>query len=258
MKKLSISTIMLITIVSSVPVSFAQEIPITVSGSLDKVIFDGKWSFVTEWKESSLTEIGTGSADIIYLRTAHEGNFVYVMIDATEDHHVVKNSDSAIVCFDPKNSKEKIPNENNYCFMTILNGKSFTYQGGSPLAINGNFKEIPNPENFIGIGSVSDKNDRYTTLPHASYEFKIPTEVIGRSDAYGFYVAVFDAHSNRVYSWPKISNVNNLLHVPSPSTWGSIVSPDKSLPEFQWPILALVSSLAIITYMTRRSAVFHK
>ena len=258
MKKLSIITIMLIIIVSCVPVSIAQEIPITVSGTLDQVIFDGKWSFITEWKATSLTVIDTGSPDPIYLRTAHEGNFVYVMIDATEDHHITKNSDNAIICFDPKNDKEKNPDENTYCFMTILNGRSFTYQGGSPFAINGNFKEIPNPENFIGIGSVSDTNDRYTTSPHASYEFKIPTEVIGRSDAYGFYVAVFDAHSNKVYSWPKISNVNNLLHVPSPSTWGSIVSPDKSLPEFPWPVLALVSSLAIITFMTRRSSVFHR
>jgi hypothetical protein len=249
---------MVLVLVSAIPVSFAQEIPITVTGTLDQVIFDGKWSFVTEWKATTLTVVDTQTADPIYLRTAHQGNFVYVMIDATEDRRVTKNSDSAIVCFDTKNERKSTPNANDYCFMVVLDGKSYILQGGSPLAADGNLAIIPNPEGFIGIGSVSDDNDRYTTVPHASYEFKIPTSLIGRSDTYGFYVGVFDSHKAKVYSWPSVPSGNNLLYVPSPSSWGNLVSPDKSLPEFLWPVLVLISSLAIITYMTRRSTVFYK
>src|SRR5579883_551399 len=140
--------IMILFIISCIPLSFAQEIPITVTGTLDQVIFDGKWSFVTEWKASSLTIIDTQTPDPIYLRTAHQGNFVYVMIDATEDKRVTKNSDSAIVCFDTKNERKSTLNANDYCFMVILDGKSYTYQGGSPLAVDGNLVIIPNPEGF--------------------------------------------------------------------------------------------------------------
>ena len=258
MQKFSIGMIMILFIISCIPLSFAQEIPITVTGTLDQVIFDGKWSFVTEWKASSLTIIDTQTPDPIYLRTAHQGNFVYVMIDATEDKRVTKNSDSAIVCFDTKNERKSTLNANDYCFMVILDGKSYTYQGGSPLAVDGNLVIIPNPEGFIGVGSVSDNNDRYTPVPHASYELRIPTSLIGRSDVYGFYVGVFDSHKDKVHSWPSVPNGNNLFHVPSPSSWGNLVSPDKSLPEFPWPVLALILSLGMITYMTRRFVIFYR
>src|SRR5207245_6369744 len=142
----------------------AEGIPITISGTMNKVSFDGKWSFATEWKESTLTQIDTG-AEPIYLRTAHQGDYIYVLIDAVEDTHFVKGSDSAIVCIDGSNDKEKIPNTSD----------------------------------FIGISSVSDQNDRYSTVPHASYEFRIPIILFGRSDVYGFYTSVYFGHANKFY-----------------------------------------------------------
>jgi len=245
------SLFFVIILSSSIVPSYAEGIPITISGTMNKVSFDGKWSFATEWKESTLTQIDTG-AEPIYLRTAHQGDYIYVLIDAVEDTHFVKGSDSAIVCIDGSNDKEKIPNTSDYCFVATLGEKSsFTLQGGSPLGINGNFRKIPNPEDFIGISSVSDQNDRYSTVPHASYEFRIPINLFGRSDVYGFYTSVYFGHANKFYSFPSTSTPSSLFEIPPPATWGEIVSPDKSLPEFSWPTVLLLSGVLFVIYFTK-------
>lgn len=238
-------------------IAYAEDqIFITQSGDIDKVIFDGKWSYQIEWKESSLDTFNYKDGTIIQFRSAHDVNFIYFLIDDVSDTVTEKISDKATVCLG-KNKTETV-NINDYCFISTLNGDSFVLQGNSSLGINSNFKKIDNPSGFIGIGNISDANDRYTNIPHASYEFRIPTDLVGRSDMYGLYVSVYNSHSNKIYSWPPNVVSDSLLKIPSSGKWGDLVSPDKSLPEFQWPILALVSSLAIITYITRRSAVFHK
>ena len=56
------------------PFAHAQSIPITVSGAMNNVIFDGQWTFTEEWKQSSVDEIITESGKI-YLRSAHQGAF---------------------------------------------------------------------------------------------------------------------------------------------------------------------------------------
>ena len=54
---------------------------ITISPSMDKVNFDGKWTFFWEWKQTSLNTISYNDGTQIQLRTAHQGNFIYVLID---------------------------------------------------------------------------------------------------------------------------------------------------------------------------------
>lgn len=245
-------------ILFSVKTAYAESVEISQSDVMNKVIFDGKWTYPYEWKRSSLIDLSYGDGTKIELRTAHQNNFIYVFIDNLSDTSIDKGADSATICFDTKYDKSSKPDFDDYCFVAVLDGNSFVLQGNSLLGTNSNFKKIINPPGFIGISSVSDINDRYTDVPHTSYEFKIPTDLVGRSAMYGFYVGVYDFHSNKIYSWPQSVTVDSLLKIPSPSKWGDLVSPDKSLPEFQWPILALLSSLAIIIYMTRRSSVFHK
>ncbi len=228
-----------------------NRILITVSSNLDKIIFDGKSSSMAEWKQSSLDTLSYSDGNVIYLRTAHQDNFVYVFIDALYSNFE-KNSDRAMICFDTNNDKSLLADSNDYCFMAILDNKrSFSYQGGSPFGLNGHFKNIPNSVDFIGIGSISDQNDRYSETPHPSYEFRIPTEVIGRSDIYGFYVYVYDSHYNKVYSWPQDIISDSPLQVPSPSVWGELVSPDKSLPEFELPMFAILTAFAFSVYLTK-------
>lgn len=239
-------------IISNITTIVAQDdtILITVSSTMDKIIFDGKWSHRTEWKQSSDNIFSYNEDTVIHLRTAHQDNFIYIFVDSVSDTHLDKEKDSAMICFDNNNDKSSLPDSNDYCFMTTLDGKeSFIYQGNSSLALQ-NFKKLTNSENFIGIGGVSDQNDRYSNIPHPSYEFKIPTNITGRSNAYGFYLAVYDAHSESVYSWPQ-TTTEDPLQVPSPRIWGNLVSPDNSLPEFSWPILTLLPSILFVTYLTR-------
>jgi hypothetical protein len=230
-----------------------ESIPITISFDREKVIFDGKWTSALEWKRSSLT-------DLIYqdgkveLRTAHQGNFIYVFIDDILDTTFTNGSDKATICFDTLNDKSIIPDSGDYCFVSTLGSYyPLTLQGNGSLAATNYFKKISNPKNLVAVGGISDENDRYITTPHAGYEFKIPTNFLGRESIYGFYMVLYHANNDKYYSWPENSTGIGLTHIPSPSLWGDLVSPDSSLPEFSTPIIIFISSLIFITYLTRRS-----
>lgn len=227
-----------------------EPIPISISSSMDKVIFDGKWTNELEWKESSWESISSNYGTF-HLRTAHQGNFIYVLLDTVDDQTIDHISDSALICIDGKNDKTIIPNLDDYCFFTALDSKqSFIYQGGSPIALNGYFKKISNHEGFIGVGTKSDHNDKYSKIPHTSYEFRIPINLLGRSDNYGFYVYVFDSTTNNYYSWPSDALPNDPFDIPSPRKWGELISPDSSIPEFNFPALAIIPPLFLVIYLT--------
>jgi hypothetical protein len=231
----------------------AQEpILITQSPDMNEVVFDGKWSFYTEWKRSSLDTLYYPDNTLIYLRTAHEDNFIYVFVDDVSETKFNKHGDFTIICF-AKDDKTSVATENDYCFGNTLDGKNpFVLQGGSPVGLSGNFKKIQNPDEFIGISSISDKNDRYAKIPHPSYEFRIPIDLIGRSSAYAFYLEVYHSNSKRIYSWPQETISESPLKIPTPSDWGEIISPDKSLPEFPFPLFSLLSAIILVLYITRK------
>ena len=226
-------------------------IMITISSDMDKVIFDGRWSYETEWKRSSLDTLSYDDGTYIQLRTAHQDNFIYVLVDAVSDIYLDKGIDRAMVCFDTNNDKSLLPNSDDYCFVVTLDEKeSLVLQGGS-LESEGHFIKITSPDGFIGISNVSDENDRYSKIPHTSYEFRIPTDLVGRSDIYGFYLGVYDGYSDKIYSWPQDLISDSILKVPTPSTWGELVSPDKSLLEFEWPMLVILSAFSLTVYLTK-------
>jgi len=233
--------------------SSTEPILITSSSAMDQVIFDGKWTSPLEWKPSSENRFYDSGMQII-LRSAHQDNFLYFNVDVLNDFTLDKGMDKATICLDGKNDKNKIADKNDYCFSSTLGHKQgIVFQGGSFNAVTGNFQKISNPENFIAISTISDENDRYTKIPHPSYEFKIPTDLIQRSDNYGFYLSVYDASSDTFSSFPKEAIRENLLKIPSPSQWGDIISPDKSLPELNLPIL--VFTVLIFTIILVQSKV---
>jgi len=218
-----------------------DSILISISTNLDKVVFDGKWTDPYEWKQSSYNQFIFDDGSSMHVRTAHQGDFVYVQINFQSDVYIDKGLDHAIVCFDTKNDKTVIPQNDDFCFSTFLNEKKLlTYQGNGNSSSNESFTIIPNNKNFIGVGTASDKFDRYSQTPHASYEFKIPLEILGRSDNYGFFISVFDGHSQNYYSWPNNIEKINSLSFSNPSQWGNLISPDKSLPEFDFLILLII------------------
>jgi hypothetical protein len=214
---------------------------------MDEVHLDGKWTFPTEWKQTSLNEyVYDDGKTVIILRSAHQGDFVYIFLDAITDYHIDKQLDSATICFDLNNDKTEHAGEDDYCFTTVLEGgMGVTYKGDPTIQ---NFTIIPNHDEFIGLSAISDDNDRYTLIPHPGYEFKIPTEIIGRNNVYGFYFSVYDNYSKKYYTYPQ--NLTSAMFV-SPALWGEIYSPDKSLPEFSLPTLSLLPALGLIIYLTK-------
>ena len=244
--------ISLIFLLSSInAVNATESILITYSGTMDNVIFDGKWTDKLEWKQSSWDQISSSTDNTLHIRSAHHGDFIYILLDVVGEQSIDHISDRAMICIDGLNDKTLIAGADDYCFLAALDGKQgFVYQGGSSLALNGHFKKIQNLNGFIGIGGKSDQNDKYSQVPHTSFEFRIPLNLFGRSDVYGFYVLIYDASSNQYISWPDGVYPNDPLDIPSPNNWGILVSPDKSIPEFDLPILVLLASIFLTIYFT--------
>ena len=248
---------MILTVFLSVENAFAisEPILITISPSMEHVIFDGKWTNYLEWKQSSHNMYAYDNGEmIIHLRTAHFGDYIYVFVDPVNDLTLDKKMDEATICFDGKNNKNQIYDNDDFCFSVSLEtDQGNTFQGTLIDDTKTIMKKITNPDNFIAISTVSDENDRYTTTPHPSYEFKIPIEMLNRSDNYGFYLSVYEASLDKFYSWPENSTQENSSNFPSPSKWGDIVSPDKSLPELNLPIL--IFTILIFTIILVQSKV---
>lgn len=230
--------------------SSTEPILITVSSDMKNVIVDGKWTTPVEWKNSSLDQFTYKGPMKIILRSAHLDDFLYFYLDVS-DYTVNKGMDKATICIDGKNNKNLIPDDNDFCFSSTLGNKQgVVFQGGSINGLTGNFQKISNPENFIGISSMSDENNRYSKIPHVGYEFKIPIDLIQRSDNYGFYLTVYDADSQSFYTWPEESLRKNFFSIPSPQNWGDLVSPDKSMPELNLPLIILMISILTIIILS--------
>jgi len=250
-----------------IPVNaFADEeniIFITKSESMKDVSLDGKWSFTTEWKESSWDHVKSNESTAFHLRSAHYGDFIYFQINVLPDTKPEYNVDKSIICIDTKNNKSEFLDDDDYCFVVRLQESNFLQnlfgeKNNEILQSKTSAKtfdelEMITFEEFVGIGTMSDDQDRYSSTPHATYEFKIPTDLVGRSDNYGILVLVFDSNKNSTYSWPENSEFT-IEQIPSPQTWGNLISPDKSLPEFSWSIIIMISFLimTVCLPLTRR------
>jgi len=244
-KLLSICLISLISLIifTSFENSFATTDPIliTIAPTMENVIFDGKWTNHVEWKQSSYNTYRFDDTKIINLRTAHFGDYIYVFVDPINDFTLDEKMDETIICFDGKNNKSEIFDLDDFCFSVSLeNNTGSVFQGNIKDQSIPFMQKISNPDDFISISTISDKNDPYSKKPHPSYEFKIPIRLLERSDNYGFFLSVYDASLDKFYSWPENNAQENFSDIPPPSSWGDIISPDKSLPELNFPILVLV------------------
>lgn len=225
-----------------------EPIKITLSGQMNDVIFDGKWTSRTEWKQSSWNTFSFEDNQVIQLRSAHQNNFIYFMVDFQSDTNPDYKNDKVMICLDTKNDKAEIPNTDDFCFLSVLNGDATIFQGTGQKDIP--LREIPNSFNFFANGTLSDENDRYSKTPHSGYEFKIPTDLVGRHSTYGFFLVAYDAHTKTIFNWPQNSEKQTFENL-KPNQWGELVSLDKTLPEFDLPILVLIPAMFLIIYLSR-------
>lgn len=235
--------------------SFATSEPIliTISPSMEKIVFDGKWTNYSEWKQSSHNVLSFDDGNtIIHLRTAHFGDYIYVFVDPISDFTLDEKNDKATICIDGKNNKNIFYDSNDFCFFILLNAKEGNVSQGTTID-NQSIMKLITDDDFVGISSISDQNDRYSIIPHPSYEFKIPIKLFERSDNYGFFVSVYDATSNKYFSWPENSTLESNPSVSFPSQWGDIISPDKSLPEFNLPILVMIIMITLVIFLQSKT-----
>lgn len=220
--------------------AYGDQTVTTLRDDGNATIWDGKWSFVQEWKRTSYTDV-SGMA----LRIGHDYRYLYVLLDAVQQTSFTRNTDYGMICITSSSDIEKFSTSNDYCFLISLGTRNvITLQGGSPLGLTSHYVKVANHPQLIAVGGISDAGDRYSDTPHPSYEFRIPIELIGRSDKYHFYAATYDTANRHATSWPE--NIMVFPNIPSPSQWGDLISPDKSIPEFPWPALALILSISIV------------
>jgi len=227
---------------------------ITLSDLEKRLVLDGKWTDDVEWKTSSyngwLFDDGSG----VILRSAHQNNYIYFLVDFISDRTIDTNADRAMICLEGNNEKNIVAQKNAYCFVANMNGNNpLVLQGGGVSHISGNFNPIF-VKDVVAIGTTSDFKDRYSQIPHTTYEFKIPTDLVGRYSEYGLYVFVYESDTDKSYSWPRNIELENNFTIPSPSEWGVMISPDKTLPEFEFPLLLSVISFLTILYFSKKKS----
>ena len=215
MKIILFSVILFLPLVGIAQAS-SEAVLITHSNTMERAIFDGKWTNYIEWKNTSWNEMRF-EGDLIQLISAHFENFIYVFIDAVSDNSLDMGHDKATICFDTRNNKAENFDDDDYCFSVLLGeNEGTTLQGDFEAKNEDIFKKIDNPDGFIAISTISDENDPYSNIPHTGYEFKIPTDLVGRSNSYGFYVHVFDYSANRTFTWPhSLGGCNELFSLSS-------------------------------------------
>jgi len=226
------------------PNAYALEpLKITQSSSMENITFDGIWSHSQEWKQSSLEHIKIEGKEI-NLRFAHYEQFIYVLIDAVDETTLNFEKDYSIICFDGENNKSTTFDLNDFCFKLMLGSNSGeTLQGNSS---ENNFSKIENHNDLILISSQSGEHNRYSDKPHGVYEFRIPIELIKRSNNYGFFMMLYDDNNGKTYSWPS-GIVNSTDVIPPTNIWSDLISPDNSLPEFHWiPLVLLITTISMI------------
>jgi len=248
-KKILLFSLMVLILFSGLgQFAFPQETAITRSDRMNDVIFDGKWTFYEEWKVSALETIITEN-DPIYIRTAHQDNFIYVMLAVTADR-TPNFEDYSIVCFDTTISNSSEISKGIYCFKVNVGSDKPITLGWDKKSQS--FLQIENHEELVSVGGASDENGYYKKYPHTSFEFKIPLNLLQRYDRYGFFVGVYDSAKPASYTWPDEINLDPSSNLPPPKSWGELVSPDKSLPEYDWPILALVITVSVMILFTSK------
>ena len=244
-----------------IDLAFADEdLWISITDEADEIIFDGKWTFMQEWKHSSLDKVDNDQGTLI-IRHSHDGENIYILLDALFDKVKSNQSDKAMVCFDTMMDGGVTIRNDDFCFVASIGSKNpITLQGGSNIINKANLKKISNHPELITVGGFSDENDRYSPIPHATYEFKIPIEILGYSSEYGFYVHVYDNDSRKIITWPEKQTSEKYPYIAVPDQWGKIVSPDKTIPESDSPILMLIPAFFVLIFLTvyKRHELFYQ
>jgi len=245
--------IILFVLFSTSPQLIFAETPVMISQSqtMNEIVLDGKWSFLEEWKNSSDYLIQYESGEILHFRSAHQGDYVFFMINFLSDTTLNEDLDEAKICLSPIHENNSKSHLKSYCFVSVI-GNEPSYILKQNSIDKENFEKVISEPNYVAVANISDENDRYSKTPHLTHEFKIPTSLIERTSEYNLYVGVYDSDSNKLFNWPKNIPVTNPSEIPTLSLWGTMISPDKTLPEFNLPFIILIILLSSIIILQKK------
>ena len=157
----------------------------------------------------------------------------------------INSKDKSVLCFESQiNNSTTISNQNIYCFEKTFDENVVALIKDSKM-VDEQFKKIETPKNILAVSGISDQFDRYSKDPHISHEFQIPIDVIGRSDVYSFYAATYDEETNQIMTWPT-NSIDSESFISNTESWGKMISPDKSIPEFSSPLIVFVVLAGIV------------
>jgi len=228
--------------------AYGEEIWITFSEQTNEIILDGIWTDRTEWKTSSEDVIIIDDDNRFAIRSAHDRNNIFLLIDFITDQKI-SNSDKMILCIGPANLDSEI-NVKEYCFTLKFNSNNLNIIELQKNEQKINYVEVKNELDVEAKSGVSNLHNRYSKIPHTSYELKIPVDKIGRDNVYNFYLKLYDADTNRYFTWPNNMEKDN-SDIPLIEKWGKLVSPDKTIPEFGIPMTILMITITSIIISTK-------
>lgn len=242
-------TLMICLLLSSFP-AYAQDIQegvneIFISRTFAPFpVIDGMWTIDREWERSTERMFIYEDEASIAVRVAHERENIYVLLDMVSDTTKDSGMDKAVVCFDTEVNGGNRPDTDDYCFMAVFDGSFTTYIGGGDTS--NTLSVIDNPSGVEMKAGVSDVFDRYSKIPHLTYELKVPIESLKRTDVLGFYTSVFDSNTKTSYSWPISLSQRDDIEIKKPSEWGKLISPDKSMPEFSAGAITIFAGVVLL------------
>lgn len=254
---------------------------------LEAPIIDGKWTNPNEWIKGSETEIVHQEKGFkAYLRTLHDGKKIYILLDYVDDQSDTRGitgsfSDQAMVCFDTRNDGGDSFKPDDYCFMFHSIDWLLVSKGaGKTLTKLEEGRKITTVVGFEAVAGFSQINNPYQSgRPHRIYEIAIPIDYLNPSNNYGFRVMIMDGDSRTLLTWPQndalwrywsINDPKNCgvtivdQSIPGqgfyfvcpgyPNSWGNLVSPDNSIPEFPAGLLVLAIFLVAVIIFSKKTS----
>jgi len=205
---------MLSTLISIAPAN-AYKGSILCPLSENNLVIDGKWSTADEWTDASELEMAfyIGSGQVI-LRTKHDANYLYVLVDfvsdKTENKEQSDKNDGCTLAFDCDHDAATSPQKDDFRWGGGFNapekfGTWFNRGDGSST-----WPDVyPHPpQDLLCNSSMDATNDPYDQEPHRIYEFRMPKKYF-KEDAIGFYVWCRDGEGDVekvVGCWPLVEH----------------------------------------------------
>lgn len=206
---------------------------------------DGKWTSVTEWKDSTQV-VMRGGDSLAYLHVMHDRDNIYFMIDFVTDQINTDKLKAAILCFDTDSDGDSSFDVNDYCFATLREYGNYAYS----VDIQGALKELSSKTIFKGASSFSSINSpNEGGRDHNMYEMSIPLSFLHKANSYGFFAEVLNGQGifdgqfveNSIgATWPqnlKYTATARILN--SITTWGTIKASAETITSPPVPFISV-------------------